>query len=337
VSVEAPAGWDDVAVRSTGGHVLQSAAWARIREEQGWRPEFVRIGDPLPVALVLWRPLLAGQRLAYAPRGPIIGAPSQLAEALASLAAHARASHAIFLKVDPELSRDVAAAALAAAGFRRADDIQPVLATLVLDLAAEEDALFARLEKDTRWSVRQATKRGVSIRDAAGDADLRSLYDLYAETGRRASFITRTWDYYRRMWGALIAAGHARVRLAEREGRAVAGSLVWRCGDREVYQSAATNEAGRGAYAAYALLWQCIIEARRTGARQFDFGGIPVDLSRKDDPMYGPYLFKKGFGGVARTFVGAHDTIPNALAYSAYRVAEPLYTRALQLAGRLRR
>jgi peptidoglycan pentaglycine glycine transferase (the first glycine) len=333
--MEAPSGWDDVAVRSPGGHVLQSTAWAKIRAEQGWSPQFVRIGEPLPLALVLWRRLPFG-RLAYVPRGPIVASAAQLPAALEALGRLARAERAIFLKVDPELAPQDADGALREAGFRRAEDIQPVLATLVLDLAPAEDALLAALEKDTRWSIRQAEKRGVTVRDAGAEADLRALYELYAETGRRAGFITRTWDYYRRMWGTLTEAGHARVRLAEREGRAVAGALVWRCGDREVYQSAATNDEGRTAYAAYALLWRCIIEARRASARAFDFGGIPVDLARKDDPMYGPYLFKKGFGGVPRRFVGAHDLVPNGLAYSAYRLAEPAYTAALRVVGRIR-
>jgi lipid II:glycine glycyltransferase (peptidoglycan interpeptide bridge formation enzyme) len=212
-----------------------------------------------------------------------------------------------------------------------------VTATLELDLAPEEDKLFAALEKDTRWSVRQAEKRGVAVRDAVGDADLRVLYDLYAETGQRAGFITRTWDYYRLMWGTLVNAGHAKVRLAEKDGAAVAGALTWRCGERDVYQSAATNDTGRTAYAAYALLWRCIIEARKGGARRFDFGGIPADISRKDDPMYGPYMFKKGFGGAPRRFVGAHDVVPNALAYRAYAVAEPMYTTALRFLARVRR
>jgi peptidoglycan pentaglycine glycine transferase (the first glycine) len=332
----APAGWDDVAVRSPGGHVLQSSAWADIREAQGWRAEFHRIGEPLPVALVLWRPLPAGLCIGYIPRGPVVRDNSQLPDALGAIARLARERRAIFVKLDPELDPATAEQPLRQAGFRRAADIQPVLATLELDLAAEEDALMAALEKDTRWGVRQAEKRGVTIRDADGDADLRTLYDLYAETGRRASFITRTWDYYRRMWGTLVAAGYAKVRLAERDGAAVAGALVWRCGDREVYQSAATNEAGRSAYAAYGLLWRCIIEARRTGARRFDFGGIPVDVTRKDDPMYGPYQFKKGFGGTPRRFVGAHDAVPRELVYRAYATLEPLYTSALRLAGRIR-
>jgi lipid II:glycine glycyltransferase (peptidoglycan interpeptide bridge formation enzyme) len=333
----APKGWDDAAVRSRDGHVLQSAAWAKIRETQGWRAEFHQFGAPLPVALVLWRSLPAGQRLAYVPRGPIAGNESQLQEALARLSTLARERGAIFLKVDPEIDADRGAGPLRSAGFRRAPDIQPVIATLELDLGPEEDALFAALEKDTRWSVRQAEKRGVSIRDARDDTDLRSLYDLYAETGQRAGFITRTWDYYRRMWGTLIDAGHAKVRLADKDGRPVAGALTWRCGEREVYQSAATNDAGRSAYAAYGLLWRCIIEARKAGARRFDFGGIPADVSRKDDPMYGPYVFKKGFGGTPRRFVGAHDSVPNELVYRAYAIAEPVYTAALRLVARVRR
>ena len=342
----APPGWDDVAVRSPGGHVLQSAAWASIREAQGWRAEFLQLGGApapsgaptpaLPVALVLWRSLPAGMCLAYVPRGPIVGERSELDAALAKLATLARERRAIFLKVDPEIDADMGAEPLRAAGFRRAEDIQPVVATLELDLGPEEDALLAALDKDTRWSVRQAEKRGVTVRDASADDDLRALYDLYAETGQRAGFITRTWDYYRHMWGTLVAAGHAKVRLAEKEGKPVAGALTWRCGDREVYQSAATNDAGRSAYAAYALLWRCIIEARKGGARRFDFGGIPVDLTRKDDPMHGPYMFKKGFGGTPRRFVGAHDAVPNELAYRAYAVAEPLYTNALRLVGRVR-
>lgn len=335
---EAPSGWDEAAVRSPTGHVMQSAAWASIREAQGWRAEFHQLGSPaLPVALVLWRSLPAGQSIAYVPRGPILGAPSQLEAALVKLGEIARTRRAIFLKVDPEIAAEVGAEPLRAAGFRRAPDIQPVVATLELDLGSDEDALFAALEKDTRWSVRQAEKRGVSIREASGDEDLRALYDLYAETGQRAGFITRTWDYYRRMWGTLVTAGHAKVRLAEKEGKPVAGALTWRCGERDIYQSAATNDAGRTAYAAYALLWRCIIEARKGGARRFDFGGIPVDLTRKDDPMYGPYLFKKGFGGVPKRFVGAHDAVPNELVYRAYAVAEPAYTAALRLVGRIRR
>ena len=331
-----PVGWDDAAARSRCGHVLQSSAWARIREAQGWRAEYVRVGEPLPVALVLWRALPLGS-VAYVPRGPIVapGDARGLADALGALAALARARGALFLKVDPELAPEEAAPALAAAGFRRAPDVQPVLATLVLDLAADEEALLAGCDKDTRWSVRQGPKRGVTVREATtGDDDLRAFHALYAGTGARAGFVTRTWAYYRLVWSTLIAAGLATLRLAEIEGRAVAAAMTWRCGERDVYMYGATSKEGRTALAAYPLQWECILAAKRRGAARYDLGGVPVDLARTDDPMRGPYVFKKGFGGSVVRFAGAHDVAPRRLAYGAYRTLEPLYTRALRLAAR---
>lgn len=338
--MDAPPGWDDAAARSSSGHAMQSSAWARVRESQGWRPEFVRIGDPLPLALVLWRDALPGRPIGYVPRGPIVapGDAAGLRVALDRLAALARERSAVFLKVDPELSSEEATNVFRDAGFRRGADIQPVLATLQIDLAPEEDALFAALDKDTRWSVRQAPKRGVRqvAASAADHGSLRDFYELYAGTGGRKGFITRTWAYYEQTWGTLIGARLAELLVAYIDDEPVAGAMVWRCGDRALYQTAATNEAGRKSYAAYQLLWECIIEAKRAGRTVFDLGGIPRDLERKDDPMYGPYLFKRGFGGTVKRWVGAQDTVPSPLLYRAYGMAEPAYTAALRLVGRVR-
>lgn len=334
--MDAPPGWDDAAARSPGGHVLQSTAWALIRSTQGWTPEFVRIGDPLPVALVLWRRIPVLGAMAYVPRGPIVapGDAAALEGALAALASLAREREAVLLKVDPELTADEARGALERAGYRRAPDVQPVLATLVIDLRPDLDTILAGLEKDTRWSVRQSAKRGVVVREAADEGALRAFYDLFRETGGRARFITRTWDYYALVWRTLIGAGLARLRIAYHEDRAVAGAMTWRSGDRELYMYGASSEAGRTCYASYGLQWECIAGAKGSGALRYDLGGIPADPSRKDDPMYGPYLFKKGFGGSLRRYVGAHDTVPRELRYRTFLTAEPLYTKALQLVGR---
>lgn len=338
MTLAVPAGWDDAAARSPGGHVLQSSAWARIRTAQGWRAEFLRIGDPLPVALVLWRDVPALGAMAYVPRGPVVapGDRAGLETALRALASHARERGAVLLKVDPEIAADEALPALARAGYRRGEDIQPVLATLVIDLAPGEDALLAGLEKDTRWSVRQAGKRGVTVRESSDDAALGAFYDLYLATGRRAGFITRTRGYYTLVWRTLIEAGLARLRLAYAEGRPVAGAMTWRCGSREMYMYGASDDEGRKRYASYGLQWECILAAKAGGALTYDLGGIPADPSRKDDPMYGPYLFKKGFGGSPRAYAGAHDAVPRELPYRAFRIAEPLFTRALQAIGRIR-
>ncbi|HET8567783.1 MAG TPA: peptidoglycan bridge formation glycyltransferase FemA/FemB family protein [Candidatus Limnocylindria bacterium] len=333
----APPRWDERAARAPGGHVMQSAAWAGIREAQGWRPLFFQ--HDLGVALVLFRSLALGRRFAYVPRGPVTapGDEHALRAMLAALASVARAEGAMFLKVDPERSPAEAEGALRASGYRRGDDVQPVLATLELDLTPGEDALFAGLEKDTRWSVRQPEKRGVTLREAADERDLRAFYEVYAVTGERAGFVTRTWDYYRLVWRTLIDAGHATLRVAEHEGAVVAGAMTWHCGARELYMYGATNDAGRRTYAAYGLVWESIREARRRGFRSFDLGGIPTDPNDPRDTMRGPYHFKKGFGGVERRYVGAHDLVVAELPYRAFRVLEPAYARVLRAIGSIRR
>jgi lipid II:glycine glycyltransferase (peptidoglycan interpeptide bridge formation enzyme) len=329
---DAPEGWDAVAAHGPGGHVMQSSAWAKIREAQGWAAEYLRRDGAH--ALVLWRRLPGGMRFGYCPRGPI-ASPAQLPGALRSLAAHARATPgALVLKVDPERTADDAGAALRDAGFTRGPDIQPVVATLVLPLDRAPDDLIAGFEKDTRWSVRQPEKRGVEVYQGTTDADLDAFYDLYALTGRRAGFITRTKGYYRTVWRTLVDARLATLWLAEQSGQPVAGAMTWHCGDRELYMYGATNEAGRKVYAAYGLLWRCIVEAHARGARTFDFGGIPADPADERDPMHGPYLFKKGFGGTVTQWVGAHDVTGRPLTYRAFLLAEPLYTRLLRLRGR---
>ena len=342
---DAPLAWDGAAAQGPGGHVMQSSAWAAIRERQGWTAEFLRPAGAH--ALVLWRPLPGGLRFGYCPRGPVAPA-AQLPAALRALAAHAKAtSGALVLKVDPERTAEDAGEALRAAGFTRGPDIQPVVATLLLALHAPggtlhipggtrektDEELLAGMDKDTRWSIRQPEKRGVTIYQGTTDEDLDAFYDLYAVTGRRAGFMTRTASYYRTVWRALIEARLATLWLAGLDDRPVAGSMAWHCGDRELYMYGATNDAGRKVYAAYGLLWRAISEARRRGAVTFDFGGIPVVPEDQKDPMHGPYLFKKGFGGTVARWVGAYDSVPRPLRYRAFLLAEPLYTRALQVAG----
>lgn len=332
-SSEAPAEWDEAAARSAGGHVLQSSVWARIRAGQGWEPEFVRIGRPFPLALVLWRRLPVFGPIGYVPRGPILGTSADIAPALAALAEIARQRRAVFLKVDPELTAEDAGQTLGALGYRRGPDVQALLATLQIDLSQDLDAVLGGLDKDTRWSVRQGAKRGVTVRESRDENDLRAFYDLYAATGTRARFITRTWEYYALVWRQLIEAQLATLRLAYYEGRPVAGAMTWQCGERDLYMYGASNEAARKTFASYTLQWECIAGAKARGALTYDLGGIPPDPSRKDDPMYGPYLFKKGFGGAVRRWVGAHDLVPRPFAYRAYLLAEPAYTLALRVAG----
>ena len=90
-------GWDALAVDATGGHVLQSRAWAEHRAASGWKPRFLVAGAARALALVRPWPVVGGGS-AYLPRGPVVdGAPwlgdgsgGVVGSALAAVAAHLR-------------------------------------------------------------------------------------------------------------------------------------------------------------------------------------------------------------------------------------------------------
>ena len=331
--------WDRDAVRSRFGHVLQSVEWGTLRSASGWQPATLRIGDPLPVASVHWRRFPLGQTIAYVPRGPIFDHddPRQLDLALESLAEVARRRKPIFLKVDPEIdaAREDLVALYARHGFFRSrQDVQPVLATLEVDLCRSEDEILKAFDKDTRWSVRTAEKRGVTVEERRDDASLREVTALYEETGRRGDFITRSASYYPRVWRSLIDAGHATLFAAVVDARVAAAAVIFWCGERALYMYGASGEAARKSYAAYALQWHAMRAAKARGARRYDFGGVPAEPS-ESHPQYGLYLFKKGFGGTFRRFAGAYDVAASPARYRAWLAVEPrLYTALALLRGR---
>lgn len=330
------AAWDRDAVRSRHGHVLQSEAWARLRAGQGWDPEQLRIGASLPLALVLWRRLPLGQKIAYVPRGPIFDHddPAQLDRALERLAQLARERGAIFLKVDAEIPverADLLEGYARHGYFRSRQEVQPVLATFEVDLARDEEAILGAFDKDTRWSVRTAEKRGVRVFELSDDEALQAVAGLYQETGQRAEFITRPTDYYLRVWRALIDAGHATLFGALVEERIAAAAVVFWCGERALYMYGASGEVARKTYAAYALQWHAMRAARARGSRRYDLGGIPA-RPRETDPQYGLYLFKKGFGGQRREFAGAYDVTARRARYALWLALEPRVYTALAVA-----
>jgi lipid II:glycine glycyltransferase (peptidoglycan interpeptide bridge formation enzyme) len=193
--------------------------------------------------------------------------------------------------------------------------------TLALDLRQEEGALLAQMNQGTRRKIRAAEKAGVVIRLATRE-EWPALYALYQQTGERGGFLIRPAEYYFRLWAAMGAAGMARILVAEWEGRVVAGAVILHFGPKAYYFYGMSGEAGREAYPNHLLQWTAIRWARGGGYALYDWWGAPNHF-REDDPMWGVYRFKDGFGGEVLRYIGAWDYVPYPPLYWAYERALP--------------
>jgi lipid II:glycine glycyltransferase (peptidoglycan interpeptide bridge formation enzyme) len=301
----APTGWDDRAVRRPGGHVYQSATWAAYRATQGREPRFIELEDG-GVALAFLRrsPGLPGVE-ALIRRGPAHDdLPSaRLAARAAALAAWARTIDARELFLDPERDADPAyEAAMDAAGFEVADELEPSIHVMRLDLeGATEASLWDGLSKSTKQRIRSA-ETAIAVRE---DRDGRRFEDVATLLRERAGVLgigLQEGTAYLRGWRVLVDAGLARLLVAEHGGDLVGGLFIHLHGGiHATAYSADRAERRRDLPGAMHLVrWTAIRDALAAGATAIELGGVDLpghrEMPRPGDPTWGLYEHKRSFG-----------------------------------------
>jgi lipid II:glycine glycyltransferase (peptidoglycan interpeptide bridge formation enzyme) len=317
-----PGDWDAFVETSDPGSYLQLEAWAQVKAVNGWSAHLVRAGDAIGAQVLVRRPRPLPWAFAYAPRGPVartwsveeIGAFTEAIRA--GLPASAgRVSH---LRIDPEIEldgpRDDSGSlrlAMREAGWRPAAPIQPA-STRIIDLRADEDALWGDLRKKWRQYVNKAKTGGVVVVDAEGDR-LGEFYRIYRDTADRAGFLIRTERAYRDVWEAYRPAGRARLLFAQAaDGEPLATLFLVRCGPRVVEPYGGMTGAGAESRANYLLKWEAIRTSREQGATTYDLWGLATG---------GIAHFKTGFGGREVRYIGAWDLVLDPFGRAVYEAA----------------
>ncbi len=318
-----PVGWDRRVEASLHGTVFQLTGWAAVKRLTGWRAE--RVGDRaggLLAQVLIRRPGPLPWHFAYVPRGPVADrwSPGIVADAtdlLRSTVARAgvRVSH---VRIDPDVEADgpedgdgALRAALAAAGWRPASPIQPVT-TRLIDLRADEAALWSDLRQKWRQYVNRARSLGVRIVEADADG-IPVFHRILVETATRGGFQARSEAAYRAVWDAFAADGRCRLLFAETaDGEPVASLFLVRCGGRVAEFYGGMTATGADLRANYLLKWEAIRSSRERGATSYDLWGLATP---------GIAHFKAGFGGREVRYIGAWDLVVDRVGYGGWSAA----------------
>ena len=339
--------WQAFLAVTASGDFLHDWAWAEVAAFDG-QPQrrFVLEEDASIVAVVAAqeRSLVAGRSFWYVPHGPVLDfgdprAKERVRALLIGLRDAAREHRAVAVKLEPRLAADdPAVGLLGGRGLRRLNETLQVGQTRLVELA-DDEALLAGFDKDTRYGVRRAEREGVVVEvatDAADTIAIDALHDLVGETQKRAGFPMPPLERYRVAWRALAGAGRAAILEARREGELLASGMVVIEGDHSFYLFSGSRREERGEpkrYASYALQWAMMRLARERGVRVHDLWGIAPPDAGPEHPWHGVGLFKKGFGGREVVWAGSRDLVIDPTLYRL-RTATGMMRR---WAGRLRR
>ncbi|MCX6017133.1 MAG: peptidoglycan bridge formation glycyltransferase FemA/FemB family protein [Chloroflexi bacterium] len=308
-------------------HVLQSWPWGEFKSRWGWTAQRWLLEDNGPAcAMQVLRRSFGPLCMLYATKGPVARDVASYEHGLARLESLGHAQRAVWVKVDgdPPASHsawtaadlDAMRAHLTQRHWHRSTEPVQFRNTMLTDLRADDEQLLARMSSKCRYNVRLAEKRGVQVRviPMLEGADAEALYAMYAETGARDGFGIRERAYYLDAWRSMNAVGF----IAEREGEALGGIVLFRHEHRAWYFYGMSRSIGREHMPNHLLQWQAMRWAREQGCDTYDWWGAPEQLVESDS-MWGVYRFKQSFGAEFAEGIGAWDYTPSRLLFALYR------------------
>lgn len=308
----------DTALRTHGGHLLQSWKWGEFKARHAWTPERVHVQTPDGQA---WAQVLFRSRgpisVGYIPRGPlVIGDASKVWPVLQrELDAVARKHRAMNIIIEPQEQLGIDPGQFR---LKPGPEHNQPGRTVILPLGPD-DVMLKHMHQKTRYSVRLAMRRDVDVQWAAGNdqSAIDAFYGLMEDTATRNEFQVHSKQYYEDFLE--VFGDDACFIFAYWEGNLCAVVIAAAFGELGTYMYGASSTEHRGHGAAFLLQFEAMKWARDRGCDHYDLWGIPMKdpdsvtsddktsiAGTKGDDWRGIYRFKTGFGG---TIVSLPDTL----------------------------
>lgn len=324
--------WDEFVSQSENGSFLQSWSWGELEKKEGkkiWR--FAVYSDKTKqkiqaAVLLVKNDLPLGYSFLYSPMGPVMGLDNlhlQIGkELMAKIYLISKAEKAIFLRFEPKTDPSEKIPI----GFEKGPAVQP-RDTQILDISNIENEILANMHSKTRYNIRLAERKGVSIKISNNNQkDMDDFYKLVEETSARERIIPHGKKHYQNILNVL-GSDMARLFFAKYQNQAIAGAIGIYYGSKWVYVHGASSNEFRNLMAPHLMQWEMIKTAKKQNIKYYDFGGIAPDESDENHPWAGITRFKKSFGGKSEHYLGSIDFPYRQGLYNLYLLRRKLKGR----------
>jgi lipid II:glycine glycyltransferase (peptidoglycan interpeptide bridge formation enzyme) len=315
-----PSGFDIGRYEKLANHPLQSWYWGEARKAMGI--EVVRLADFKDnlidkVYQMTLHPIpKTGYRIGYLPRSLF---PST--SLLDFLSVYGKKNKIIFFKIEPDEET----------GGQKFAETKTVICrsphplfpewTMTLDLGKSEKELLDGMKPKTRYNIRLAEKKGVTVKEMSDNNGFEVFIKLYFETCSRQKYFGHNYRYHKIIWDNL--KNHlSHILIAFYNKTPLAAYELFHFNNKFYYPYGGTSLNHRNLMASNLLMWEAIKLGKKLGAKQFDmWGSLSPGYSFKH-PWSGFTRFKEGYGAKFTQMVGSYDLIINPLFYRFYNLAE---------------
>ena len=301
-------------------HVIQSWEWGDFREQLG--TTVLRYGifndSKLEVAFQLTlHPIpFTKQFVGYLPKGPLPN--KQLAQALKIIG---KEYNCAFIKLEPHIPSDAPMYSVYPSFL---PSPKPLFTkyNFVLNLTPTEEELLKNMHSKTRYNIRLAQKRGVTVKEYTNEKGFKEFLKLHFETTERQNFHSHNDSYHKKAWETLQKAGIARVLIAYYKKKPLSAWMLYAFKDKLYYPYGGSSVEYKEVMANNLIAWEAIKIGKKLGLKEFDMWGALGPNADPKDPWQGFHRFKQGYGGKLVEYLGTYDLVFDDTLYWSFNLID---------------
>lgn len=325
-----PENFDVGLYNRTVTHPLQSWEWGEARKKMG--VEVIRVGEYNGEILVNVYQVTFHKiphtpfTIGYLPRSAML---SQ--EVVCFLENEGRKRKSIFIKIEPNENKSKVESPPARFVARRAGEAglkskvtlrsspHPLFPkwTLTLDLTKSEEDLLKNMHQKTRYNIKLAQKKGVTVREMTNQEGFEIFAKLYFETCKRQKYFGHNMAYHKIIFETLKNT-ISHILVAFYQETPLAAYEVFILNDVLYYPYGGSSLEHRNFMGPHLLMWEVIRYGKQRGAQMFDMWGSLPPSYDANNPWAGFTRFKEGFGGTHTELIGSFDLVINKSLYPIY-------------------
>ncbi len=307
--------FDKEKYNSIAKHPLQAWEWGEARKAVG--VDVIRLGEfddttlKNVFQLTLHKLPFSNYRIGYLPR--CVWPSNKVLDYLTNLT---KENKLIFIKLEPYVRKSEKNIQSVNRLVRSSHSLFPDW-TQILDLQRSEEELLHNMKSKTRYNIRLAEKKGVTVREMTNEKGFEIFIKLYFETTKRQKYLGHNLAYHKAVFQNLRNT-ISHLLIAFYNKIPVCAYQIFILKDTGYYVYGGSSDEYKNTMAANLLMWDCIKFTKQNGAKRFDMWGSLGPKYNQKHPYFGFTRFKEGYGGEFVELVGSYDLVANESAYKIY-------------------
>ena len=317
---------------------MQSPNWAEVKSD--WKNKYIIVEDKDgnikgAMSVLLRKIPIFNRYIMYAPRGFTCDKHDKetIKELTIKAQEMAKKNKVFAFRLDPDVLNedDEFKNIIEELGYKTKKNIKDITQVIQpkyvfrLDLRnkTEEDVLKS-FESKTRYNVRLAIKKGITIEEGTRE-DIKTFYEILEETSKRDHFSIRPIEYYQKVYDKM-GKENVKILIAKYNEEAISTTFLIKYANKVWFLYGGANNKYRNFMPNHLIQWTGIKWAIESKCDWYDFRGVSGFKDEKD-PQHGVYRFKKGFNPVFMEFIDEMYIVYKPITNFLFKIVEKIRSK----------